>query len=292
MKCWCLHCSLYPWQLAKDSSDWVLRRNIGSWEIWSSYQESCADGRGGQEWRRSCWERGKECLEGELREAQREKLPLLTRATGTELKSPYQEPGREAPHLWVSDLQGVCCKVRCRNAFNRVINCCPSKSELKASSGRLNLPFGPKTLRKGWRRRKERETTVLEETCFPSKCAGRWRYASLLSQQGCTCSVLCFCLGPHSPGRAVNLQRLVNRNFSHKKGTICHSLLKIASCRQGFLWLHSKNIFYVPGQIQEGNCSALQMVGQGARKQHEEKSRLKVHVANSIWAKYIIATGI
>lgn len=90
----------------------------------------------------------------------------------------------------------------------------------------------------------------------------------------------------------MKLQRLVNRNFSDKKGTICHSLLKIAWCGQGFLWLHSKNIFYVPVQIKEGNCSALQMVGQGARKQHEEKSRLKVHVGNSIWTKYMITTGI
>lgn len=54
------------------------------------------------------------------------------RAAGTELKSPGQEPGREAPHLWVADLQGVFCKVRCWNAFNRVINCRPSKSELRA----------------------------------------------------------------------------------------------------------------------------------------------------------------
>lgn len=70
-------------------------------------------------------------MEGELRAAYR--ASFTHRAAGTELKSSDQEPGREAPHLWAAAwLRGVCCKVRCRNAFNRVINCCPSKSELKA----------------------------------------------------------------------------------------------------------------------------------------------------------------
>lgn len=50
------------------------------------------------------------------------------RAAGTEPKSPDLEPGREAPHLWVSDLQGVCSEVRFRTAYNKVINCCPSKN--------------------------------------------------------------------------------------------------------------------------------------------------------------------
>lgn len=36
--------------------------------------------------------------------------------------------------------------------------------------------------------------------------------------------------------------------------------------------LHSRNTFYVPMQIREGNCSAFPMTGQGARKQREEKN--------------------
>lgn len=50
------------------------------------------------------------------------------RAAGTEPRSPDLEPGMEAPHHWISDLQGVCSKVRFRTAYNRVINCCPSKN--------------------------------------------------------------------------------------------------------------------------------------------------------------------
>lgn len=34
-------------------------------------------------------------------------------------------------------------------------------------------------------------------------------------------------------------------------------------------------------QTREENCSALQMTGQGARKQHEEINRLQVHVGSS-----------
>lgn len=39
------------------------------------------------------------------------------------------------------------------------------------------------------------------------------------------------------------------------------------------------------------------MVGQGARKQRdekqrEEKNRLKVHVWNSIWVKYMVTTDV
>lgn len=111
----------------------MLRGNIGSWKIWSSYQESCVGGR-----RKAGVEmvellrKGERVLGRSAQGSVQREASFAHRAAGTEQKSPDQEPGREVPHLWVSDLQGVCCKVRCRNAFNRVINCCPSKSELKA----------------------------------------------------------------------------------------------------------------------------------------------------------------
>lgn len=53
------------------------------------------------------------------------------RAAGKEPKRPDLESGRDTPYLWISDLQSVCSKVRFRTAYNRVINCCPSKNQLK-----------------------------------------------------------------------------------------------------------------------------------------------------------------
>lgn len=149
-------------------------------------------GRGRQEWR--WWRRGKRAWK-ESSGKHRERSFIYSQSCWDRAEEPRSGAREGRSNLWVADLQGMYSKVRCRNTFNRVINCSPSNKELKAWSGRLNLPFAPKTL--GKRVGEERESAVLEEICFPSKCAGRWQYASLLSQQGCTCSVLCFCLGPY-----------------------------------------------------------------------------------------------
>lgn len=105
-----------------------LRLNTGSWKTRSSYQESCAGGeRKAGVGMVELLRKGKRVLGRRAQESIQREASFTHRAAGTELKSPDQEPGREAPHLWVADLQGVCCKVRCRNTFNRVINCCPSR---------------------------------------------------------------------------------------------------------------------------------------------------------------------
>lgn len=98
VKCWCLHISLCPWEVAKDSSGWVLRSNIGSWKIWSSYQESSAgrERKAGVEMM-ELLRKGERGL-GRRAQGSIEREALFThRAAGTELKSPDQEPGREAP---------------------------------------------------------------------------------------------------------------------------------------------------------------------------------------------------